>query len=139
MCQRLLDTNANPNVNDIFGTPPLVDAVFFGNEAAVELLLEAGARSDWQSLRLDDMEDSSFEQWRRILPKLHVHWHFLRSEVFYALAFLRWSFLHIAIWDDHRIVVRSLISHGADHEFCDVYNRTALNSAGELLNFGMLI
>lgn len=131
MCAKLIDLGLDVNAEDSLGITPLQDAVYLGHSVAVKLLLDAGASALAQREAPADnpffLQDDYSDLWGE--------WRRSRTRNFFSFSLLRWSILHIAIWQGSSVIVQLLISRGTKLTVHDASGRIALDLAIELERF----
>lgn len=112
----LINSGANIDAPDGSGITPLLEAVYFGNDAAVRALFEEGAKiyvefytPKFRTISVTDVED--------LVPSIldgNCQW--AREHALLTFASIEWSLLHIAVWRGSTSVLKSLLAnwHGGE-------------------------
>jgi ankyrin repeat protein len=122
VCQYLLDCGANPNEHDDFGMTALMDAIYYGHEEAVNLLLAHGAKTG----------KANFEP---ILPSYAVvpdwddEWWIERIAYARKCKENGWCALHLAAYQGRLKALGALCNAGARIAAFDKYGDSPLDIA----------
>ncbi|KAH6613884.1 ankyrin repeat-containing domain protein [Boeremia exigua] len=103
--QRLLEAGADPNFADDIGVTPLMEAVYYGSECAVRLLLDAGAIADIH-------KPYDLSQWPKLPTTTVVGGDWRASRDFALRTFIAksWCLLHIAVWRGDYSILELLLA-----------------------------
>jgi hypothetical protein len=125
LCKHLLDRGANPNEYDDFGMTALMEAIYYGHEEAVELLLAYGAETN--NAKPGSMPTSY------TAPKDSIDWQdeFLFQRNAYAKMCMDkgWSTLHLAAQKGRLKALQLLCNASAHLAALDENGNSALDIA----------